>query len=90
MRLYLLAYLLMGISLGCEDIVVDSLTVDSLISILQWSAEAYGSSWVHRQALHFLKEEFIHFGQSQALYDLSKEYLLETVGSDFVQVTGVS
>lgn len=70
---------------GCEDIVVDGLTVDSLIGILQWSAEAYGSSWVHRQALHFLKEEFIHFGQSQALYDLSKEYLLETVGSDFVQ-----
>ncbi|KAG0710884.1 Vacuolar protein sorting-associated protein 11 [Chionoecetes opilio] len=26
--------------------------------VLRWSGEAHGSAWVHRQALHYLREEF--------------------------------
>lgn len=75
--------------LGCEDIIVDRLTIDNLISTVQWSAEAYGSGWVHRQALHFLREEFLHIAHSHVLCDLTKEHLLEAIGSDFVQVDPV-
>lgn len=38
--------------------IVESLSLDNLVSILRWSGEAHGSAWVHRQALHFLREEF--------------------------------
>lgn len=43
---------------GCEDMIVESISLDNLVSILRWSGEAHGSAWVHRQALHFLREEF--------------------------------
>lgn len=75
--------------LGCEDIIIDSLTIDNLISTVQWSAEPYGSGWVHRQALSFLKEEFLHVAHSQVLCDLTKEHLVEAISSDFVQVKPV-
>lgn len=75
--------------LGCEDIIVDSLTIDNLISTMQWSAEAYGSGWVHRQVLNFLKEEFLHIAHSQVLCDLKKDQLMEAISSDFVQVKPV-
>ena len=44
---------------GCEDIIVVSLNVDNLVSVLMWSSEPHGSQWVHRQTLHYLKEEFV-------------------------------
>lgn len=43
---------------GCEDLIVESVSLDNLVSVLRWSGEAHGSAWVHRQALHFLREEF--------------------------------
>lgn len=45
--------------LGCEDIIIDNLTADNLITVLNWSAEPHGSKWVHRQAMAFLTEEFM-------------------------------
>lgn len=72
--------------LGCEDIIVDSVTIDNMINILQWSSEPYGSDWVHRQTLHFLKEEFVQVAHSSVLCELSKEYLIETISSDYLQV----
>ena len=65
---------------------VESLALDSLVPILKWSSQPYGSKWVHRQALHFLCEEFSHVVSSDVLYDLGKEHLLGAIQSDYLQV----
>ncbi|KAJ8399187.1 hypothetical protein AAFF_G00415660 [Aldrovandia affinis] len=72
---------------GCEDIVVESISLDSVIAILKWSSQPYGSKWVHRQALHFLCEEFSHVMTSDVLYELSKEHLLTAIQSDYLQAS---
>ncbi|KAJ8341376.1 hypothetical protein SKAU_G00336670 [Synaphobranchus kaupii] len=72
---------------GCEDIVVESISLDSVITILKWSSQPYGSKWVHRQALHFLCEEFSHVMTSDVLYELSKEHLLTAIQSDYLQAS---
>jgi len=74
---------------GCEDIIAEALTVDSLPSVLQWSSKPHGSIWVHRQAIQFLREEFSQLVQPchlPVLYELSRDYLLDAVSSDFLQV----
>ncbi|XP_013414062.1 BTB/POZ domain-containing protein 7 [Lingula anatina] len=73
------------LSQGCEDIIVDNLSLDNLLSILSWSSEPHGSQWVHRQALHFLQEEFLQAAHSPIFYELNKEYLIAAIQSDFVQ-----
>ncbi|KAM6917997.1 BTB/POZ domain-containing protein 7 isoform 2-T2 [Lycodopsis pacificus] len=72
---------------GCEDIVVESLSLDSLVPILKWSSQPYGSKWVHRQAMHFLCEEFSQVVTSDVLYELGKEHLLCAIQSDYLQTT---
>ncbi|XP_046551868.1 BTB/POZ domain-containing protein 7-like [Haliotis rubra] len=74
------------LSQGCEDIIVDSLSLDNLTAVLNWSSEPHGSRWVHRQAMNFLTEEFLQLAHSPGLVDLNKEYLLEALRSDFLQV----
>ncbi|ROT82918.1 putative BTB/POZ domain-containing protein 7 isoform X1 [Penaeus vannamei] len=70
---------------GCEDLIVESVSLDNLVSVLRWSGEAHGSAWVHRQALHFLREEFSQVAQSGVLLELDKSTLLEALISDFLQ-----
>lgn len=72
---------------GCEDIIVESLSLDSLVPILKWSSQPYGSKWVHRQAMHFLCEEFSQVVTSDVLYELSKEHLLSAIQSDYLQAS---
>ncbi|XP_023657968.2 BTB/POZ domain-containing protein 7 [Paramormyrops kingsleyae] len=72
---------------GCEDLVVDSLSLDSVVPILKWSSQPYGSKWVHRQAVHFLCEEFSQVMTSDVLYELSKEHLLTAIQSDYLQAS---
>ncbi|KAJ8409069.1 hypothetical protein AAFF_G00240900 [Aldrovandia affinis] len=72
---------------GCEDIVVDSISLESVAAILRWSSQPYGSKWVHRQALHFLCEEFSQVVTSDALYDLGQEHLLTAIQSDYLQAS---
>lgn len=71
---------------GCEDIIVESLSLNSLVPILKWSSQPYGSKWVHRQAMHFLCEEFSQVVSSDVLYELGKEHLLGAIQSDYLQV----
>lgn len=74
---------------GCEDIIAEALTIDSLPSVLQWSSKPHGSEWVHRQAVQFLREEFSQLIQPchlPVLYELSRDYLVDAVSSDFLQV----
>lgn len=72
---------------GCEDIIVESLALDSLVPILKWSSQPYGSKWVHRQAMHFLCEEFSQVVSSDVLYELGKEHLLSAIQSDYLQAS---
>ncbi|KAM8834312.1 BTB/POZ domain-containing protein 7 isoform 2-T7 [Synchiropus picturatus] len=72
---------------GCEDIIVENLSLDSLVPILKWSSQPYGSKWVHRQAMHFLCEEFSQVVSSDVLYELSKEHLLNAIQSDYLQAS---
>ncbi|KAK7000055.1 BTB/POZ domain-containing protein 7 [Biomphalaria glabrata] len=73
------------ISQGCEDIIIDKLTPDSLLSVLSWSAEPHGSQWVHRQAMAFLIEEFTQISSLSVLLDMSKDFLKCVISSDFLQ-----
>ena len=75
---------------GCEDIIADSLGAENLVSTLVWSEEAHGSPWVHRQALHYLREEFTTICHSPLLYDLSKHYLMQAIKSEFLQVSSLN
>ncbi|XP_078287279.1 BTB/POZ domain-containing protein 7-like isoform X2 [Rhinoraja longicauda] len=72
---------------GCEDLIVESATLDSLVTILKWSSQPYGSKWVHRQMLHFLCEEFSNVVASDILFELSKEHLMAAVQSDYLQAS---
>ncbi|XP_017546360.1 BTB/POZ domain-containing protein 7-like isoform X1 [Pygocentrus nattereri] len=72
---------------GCEDIIVESISLESLISILKWSSQPYGSKWVHRQAMHFLCEEFSQIMTSEVLYELTKDQLLAAIQSDYLQAS---
>uniref|UniRef100_A0A8C8VJD5 BTB/POZ domain-containing protein 7 n=1 Tax=Pelusios castaneus TaxID=367368 RepID=A0A8C8VJD5_9SAUR len=72
---------------GCEDIIAESISLDTLIAILKWSSQPYGSKWVHRQALHFLCEEFTQVMTSDVFYELSKDHLLTAIQSDYLQAS---
>lgn len=73
------------ISQGCEDIIIDNLCLDSLLSVLSWSSEPHGSKWVHRQAMAFITEEFQQIAHSPVIIDLGKDYLRDAIASDFLQ-----
>lgn len=72
---------------GCEDLIAESISLDTLIAILKWSSQPYGSSWVHRQGLHFLCEEFSQVMISDVFYELNKDHLLTVIQSDYLQAS---
>ena len=71
---------------GCEKIICEKLDVDKVASILSWSGEPHGSSWVHRQALCYLREEFQAISTSPSLFELQRKHLVQAIRSDFLQV----
>ena len=71
---------------GCESLIASSLNIENLVSVLNWSSEPHGSRWVYRQALLFLREEFIAIVSSPVLYELSCVQFMEALKSDFLQV----
>ncbi|KAA0197169.1 hypothetical protein HAZT_HAZT010251 [Hyalella azteca] len=70
---------------SCEDLIVESLSLENLVSVLQWSRQSHGSAWVQRQALHYLREEFSQVVQSPVLLELDKMTLIHALMSDFLQ-----
>ncbi|XP_017780233.1 PREDICTED: BTB/POZ domain-containing protein 7 isoform X2 [Nicrophorus vespilloides] len=72
---------------GCEDLILDWLSLETLPTVLQWSRQPHGSAWVHRQALHFLREEFQPVAQSSVLHQLDKIHLAEVLKSPFLQAS---
>jgi BTB/POZ domain-containing protein 7 len=75
------------LSQGCEDVIVDHLTLDNLPQVLRWSELPHGSPWVRRQALQLLREEFSAIAQAPVLLELDKSHLIEALQSDFLQAS---
>lgn len=40
------------LSQGCEDLILEWLSLETLPMVLQWSRQPHGSAWVHRQVSH--------------------------------------
>uniref|UniRef100_A0A4W3GS52 BACK domain-containing protein n=1 Tax=Callorhinchus milii TaxID=7868 RepID=A0A4W3GS52_CALMI len=72
---------------ACEDLIAESVRLDTLICILRWSSQPYGSKWVRRQVVHFLCEEFSSVVASDILFELSQEHLVEAIRSDYLQAS---
>ena len=70
---------------SCEDLMIDYLSLDTLIMILKWSEQPHGSPFVKRQALCFLREEFSSIASSSLLCQLELSHLIEAMKSDFLQ-----
>ncbi|KAG8222764.1 hypothetical protein J437_LFUL007833 [Ladona fulva] len=75
------------LSQGCEDLILEGLTVETLPCVLRWGAQPHGSAWVRRQAANFLREEFQTISCSPVLYRLEKGELAEALTSDFLQAS---
>lgn len=75
------------LSQGCEDLILEWLTLETLPVVLRWGSQPHGSAWVHRQALHFLREEFQSIAQSPVLHQLDKTHIIDALHSHFLQVS---
>lgn len=40
------------LSQGCEDLILEWLSQETLPAVLQWARQPYGSAWVHRQVIN--------------------------------------
>lgn len=75
------------LSQGCEDLILEWLTHESLSTVLRWGSQPHGSAWVHRQALHYLREEFQTISSSLVLYQLDHSHLAHVLQSHFLQAS---
>lgn len=72
---------------GCEDLILEWLTLETLPQVLKWGNQAHGSAWVQRQACHFLREEFSAIVASPVLHQLDKTQLINALQSNFLQAS---
>lgn len=75
------------LSQGCEDLILEWLTLESLPMVLRWGSQPHGSSWVYRQACHYLREEFSAIAVSPILHQLEKSQLIDALQSNFLQAS---
>lgn len=75
------------LSQGCEDLILEYLTLESLPTVLKWGSQPHGSAWVHRQALHYLREEFQPIASSTILHQLDHAHLANVLQSHFLQAS---
>lgn len=75
---------------SCEDLIIELLSLDTLVPILNWSGQPHGSPWVRRQALCYLKEEFATISSvndNKLLYQLDYSHLVDILKSDFTEAS---
>ena len=76
------------LSQSCEDLLMQLMTVDNVVSILNWSLHPHGSAWISRQALQFLEEEFYNVvNNMDVLGSLSHATIVRLLQSDFTQAS---
>ncbi|KAH8420214.1 hypothetical protein KR009_007314 [Drosophila setifemur] len=72
---------------GCEDLILEWLSLDTLPTVLKWGCQPHGSSWVFRQACQYLREEFAAVSASPVLHQLDKAQLIHVLHSNFLQAS---
>ncbi|BFG00057.1 BTB/POZ domain-containing protein 7 [Drosophila madeirensis] len=72
---------------GCEDLILEWLSLDTLPTVLKWGCQPHGSAWVFRQACQYLREEFTAVSASPVLHQLDKTQLLHVLQSNFLQAS---
>ncbi|XP_055640886.1 BTB/POZ domain-containing protein 7 [Toxorhynchites rutilus septentrionalis] len=72
---------------GCEDLILEWLSLDTLATVLRWGSQPYGSAWVYRQACHYLREEFSAIVGSPVLFQLDKSQLIQALKNNFLQAS---
>ncbi|XP_052901945.1 BTB/POZ domain-containing protein 7 [Anopheles moucheti] len=72
---------------GCEDLILEWLSLDTLATVLRWGSQPHGSAWVYRQACHYLREEFSAIVGSPVLFQLDKSQLIEALQNNFLQAS---
>lgn len=72
---------------GCEDLILEWLTLETLPQVLKWGNQPHGSAWVQRQACHYLREEFSAIVASPVLHQLDKTQLINALQSNFLQAS---
>ncbi|CAG2107497.1 unnamed protein product [Medioppia subpectinata] len=72
---------------SCEDLLIDSLSLETFIMIMKWSEQPHGSPWVKRQTLCFMREEFSAIASSTVLCQLELSHLTEALKSDFLNAS---
>jgi len=77
-----------SLSHKCEDLLVDSISLDNIISLIKWAKESHGSNYVYRNCIVYLREDFSSFSSSPGFYELDRHTFCELISSDFVQVQG--
>ncbi|XP_031617998.1 BTB/POZ domain-containing protein 7 [Contarinia nasturtii] len=75
------------LSQGCEDLILEWLTLETLPQVLKWGNQPHGSAWVYRQSCHFLREEFSSVIASPVLHQLDKSQLINALQSNFLQAS---
>ena len=75
------------LSQSCEDVLMQLMTTQNVIDILQWSTQPHGSAWIARQAQQLLEEDFFSFASNADLLGrLDEDTLIRIIKSDFTQV----
>ncbi|XP_016996188.1 BTB/POZ domain-containing protein 7 [Drosophila takahashii] len=72
---------------GCEDLILEWLSIETLPTVLKWGCQPYGSAWVFRQACQYLREEFAAVSASPVLHQLDKSQLIHILHSNFLQAS---
>lgn len=72
---------------GCEDLILEWLSLDTLSTVLKWGCQPYGSAWIFRQACQYLREEFAAVSASPVLCQLDKAQLVHVLESNFLQAS---
>ncbi|XP_030378792.1 BTB/POZ domain-containing protein 7 [Scaptodrosophila lebanonensis] len=72
---------------GCEDLILEWLSLETLPTVLRWGCQPHGSAWVFRQACQYLREEFAAVSASPVLHQLDKAQLLHVLQSNFLQAS---
>ncbi|KAH8238362.1 hypothetical protein KR032_005072 [Drosophila birchii] len=72
---------------GCEDLILEWLSIETLPTVLKWGCQPHGSAWVFRQACQYLREEFSAVSASPVLHQLDKAQLIHILHSNFLQAS---
>ena len=73
---------------SCEDMLMQCLNINNVVTILNWSLNPYGSSWISRQAYQFLEEEFFTIStRLDVLSSLTQTTMIRILKSDFAQAS---